>query len=88
MTTSETTSANPSETTSGFGDGNQTRSHNLNQDKDVMLGKGNITFMEIWKLIGSWKYYFHGVMEVGKYFGIFPNRFMEMGECPNPTRLM
>ncbi|KAF2573035.1 hypothetical protein F2Q70_00005568 [Brassica cretica] len=33
------TSENPSWTASGFGDGNQTRLSNLNQDKVVMLGK-------------------------------------------------
>ena len=43
---------NPSWTASGFGDGNQTRLSNLNQD-NVMLGKGNVTFIEIWKSAGS-----------------------------------
>ena len=33
----------------GFGDGNQTRLSYLNQDKNIMLGKENVTFMEIWK---------------------------------------
>jgi len=65
------TSENPSWTASGFGDGNQTRLSNLNQDKDVMLGKGNVTFMEIWKSAGSWKYYFHGVMEVASILEYF-----------------
>lgn len=37
---------------SGFDDGNQTRSHNLNQDNNVILEKWNSTFMELWKLIG------------------------------------
>ncbi|CAN6827191.1 unnamed protein product, partial [Brassica oleracea] len=46
------TSENPLGTASGFCDGNQTRLSNLNQDKDVMLGKGNVTFMEIWKSAG------------------------------------
>ena len=41
------TSENPSSTASGFGDGNQTRLSNLNQDKDIMLEKENVTFMEI-----------------------------------------
>ena len=40
-----------------------------------------------WKLIGSWKYYFHGLWSC-KYFKIFLNRFMERGEYPNPTKLM
>lgn len=65
------TSENPSETASGFGDGNQTRLSNLNQDKNVMLRKGNITFMEIWKSARYWKYYFHGVMEAASILECF-----------------
>ena len=38
-TTAETTSTNPLGNSSGFGDENQTRSHILNQDKNVILEK-------------------------------------------------
>jgi len=81
------TSENPSWTASGFGDGNQTRLSNLNQDKDVILGKrkchfyGDMDVGRILEILLSWSY------GSCKYFGIFPNRFMERGECPNPTRL-
>ena len=52
---------NLSGTSSGFGDRNQTRSHNLNQDKDVILEKGNITFIDmkidrILEILLSWSY--------------------------------
>lgn len=48
-------------TSSGFGDRNQTRLHNLNQDKNIILEKGNITFMDmkidrILKILLSWSY--------------------------------
>ena len=62
--------------------GNQTRSRNLNQDNDVILGKRNVTFMvmeveRILKILFSWSYGSY------KYFGNILNRLMEMGECPN-----
>lgn len=81
-------STNPLETSSGFRDGNQIKSHNLKHDKNVMLGRGNVTFMKFWKLIELWKYYFHGVIVSCKYFRNIHNRFMKNGECLNLTMLM
>ena len=70
-TASETVSRNPPGTLSGFGDVNQTRLHNLNQDKDIILVKRKITFMELWKLIELWKYYFHGLWKLEVFWKYF-----------------
>ena len=65
------TSENPSWTASGFGDENQTRLSNLNQDKDIMLGKRKCHFYGDMDVGRIQKYYFHGVMEVATIFVYF-----------------
>ena len=81
-------STNPLETSSGFSDRNQIKSHNLKHDKNVMLGKGNVTFYEvlevdrIMEILFSWSYV------SCKYFRNIHNRFMKNGEYLNLTMLM